>query len=195
MTTNIQKALVLWYWCLFYVIIIGEDYLKKKEIIQMIIEINEELHEAKFNYYALRYANEQLEKRAKALRKENKDDSITLPLIGIYSSIVVQSDIESIVDIMEFMFSPKQNAGVGRSTIEEYLGSIQSEDEVDELKEEILSELEESGFFVKEIRQFNRTMSKLMESQGEMKNLTIEETIELEQYKTLLERANDKELI
>ena len=145
--------------------------------------VNGKMNESKLNFYSLDYANT----RAK---DEKADD-----LVSIYNNILIYNSFDALIQALETIFSPKQNGGLTRNDI--LLGLEQLEDndtDIETLIEDVLKEMEESGFFVKTLKKANRMMKITMDDMAKKKLDSVEKA-ELQQFQSALERANELGLI
>lgn len=145
--------------------------------------VNGKMNESKLNFYSLDYANT----RAK---DEKADD-----LVSIYNNILIYNSFDALIQALETIFSPKQNGGLTRNDI--LLGLEQLEDnntDIETLIEDVLKEMEESGFFVKTLKKANRMMKITMDDMAKKKLDSVEKA-ELKQFQSALERANERGLI
>lgn len=145
--------------------------------------VDGKMKESKFNFYSLDYANT----RAK---EEKADD-----LVSIYNNILIYNSFDSLIQALETIFSPKHNGGLTRNDILKGLEQLEDNDtDIDELIESVLSEMEESGFFVKTLKKANRMMNITMEDMAKKKLDSVEKA-ELHQFQSALERAKERGLI
>lgn len=155
----------------------------------MIIEIGNKTHEGKFNFYSVKYANEYFKRKA----EETNGDTENM-LITLYSSVLLSHDPMGVRTLLEFIFAPTKNAGLSGNKLDEYMNEVYEEGKYIELVEELLSEVEKSGFFNKQIRTLYRGFQQVME---DVKTEVLDpmDKIEIMSLQDSLDRAKEKRLI
>lgn len=145
--------------------------------------VDGKMYESKLNFYSLDYANT----RAK---DEKAND-----LVSIYNNILIYNSFDGLIEGLESIFSPKKNGGLTRNDILKGLEQLEDNNtSIDELIEDVLKEMEESGFFVKTLKKANRMMKLTMDDMTKKKLDSVEKA-EMAQFQFVLERANERGLI
>lgn len=156
----------------------------------MIINVDGKSYEGKFNFHSIKYANEYL--RRQAVEEETTEQMV----VGIYSRFIISHDPMDARLLLEFMYAPKSNGGLSTKKLDQVMDDYNDDDRYDELVEEIITEVEKSGFFKKQIRNWYQATEKLMEeATKEGRVRTPEEDLEISMLLGLLEDAREKNLI
>lgn len=109
--------------------------------------------EGKLNYHAMKLSATYYDNLNSGLEA---GDSGRVTMIEAYNNLVMRTDdsFTRIVELLWFMFHPKQNGGLSLETIEDFVNETgETEEGFDNLVEEVLNEMEISGFFIKTLRQ------------------------------------------
>lgn len=149
----------------------------------MQLVIDGKVHESKFNFYSLDYANKLVEK------EEAKD------IVTVYNELLVFNKFDALITSLQYIFTPKNNGGLTRDSIIKGLEQLEDNDtNIDELIENVLSEMESSGFFLRTLKKSNRMMEKSIEGMKKMKLDPVEKA-EMNEIQLQLDRAKERGLI
>lgn len=108
--------------------------------------------EGKLNYHAMKLSATYYDKLN---GDKDPSDPSRMTLIEAYNSMVMGGDnsFERVTEILWFMFAPVPNGGMSLETVEAFVNDTgETEEGFDNLVEDVLVEMEKSGFFIKTLR-------------------------------------------